>query len=273
MHGWLEVHESTEQTIRRVLESLLSGGIVDGLLVPLRTLDGRNVVPVLIRDPALLVRAAPLAPVMPVNAGTVLGHITATGAPGRVGAVLRNCELRTAIELSKVQQVPLDQVLFIGIDCLGTYRVQDYARTVEEGLEATDPALAVARQGRVEPLDGYAFRPACSMCERPIPGVEDSYAPHIALGSLGVPNDRRLWAAVRDEQLAEVIGLVPAKEPAARVKAVADLIATRAAERDRRFAAFRGQTGHARDPLSLLSEFATCIGCKNCMVTCPICYC
>jgi formate dehydrogenase subunit beta len=48
------------------------------------------------------------------------------------------------------------------------------------------------------------------------------------------------------------------------------LVANRTAERDRRFAEFGERVC---DPRSLLSEFATCIRCQNCMVTCPICYC
>lgn len=270
MDGWLEVHDSTEQTINRLLETLLTSGVVDGLLVPLRTPDGRNAVPTLVRDPALLERAAPLAPVLPVNGATVLGRITATGAPGRVGAVLRNCELRTAVELSKVQQVLLDDVLLIGVDCLGAYGVEDYARLVEEGLDAVTPALMAAREGGVEPLPGYAFRPACTMCERPIPGVGESYAPHIAIGLLGVPNDERLWVSLRDEELGEALGLEPAEEPAGRTEAVQALVAARTAERDRRFAAFHERV---HDASSLLAEFATCILCQNCMRVCPICYC
>jgi formate dehydrogenase subunit beta len=270
MHGWLEVHRSAAETIRHLLERLLRDGVVDGLLVPLRTLDDRNAVPTLVHDPALLARAAPLAPVIPINAGTMLGRITATGAPGRVGAVLRNCELRTAVELSKVQQVRLDDVVLIGVDCLGAYRVEDYARMVEGGLETTAPALAAARTGQVEPLDGQSFRPACGMCERPIPGAEGSYAPHVALGLLGVPNDRRLWVSVRDERLAEHLDLEAAEEPEGRVEAVKALVTARTAERERRIAEF-GERAH--DPHGLLAEFATCIGCQNCMVTCPICYC
>jgi formate dehydrogenase subunit beta len=175
---------------------------------------------------------------------------------------MRNCELRTAIELSKVKQVVLDDVLFIGVDCLGTYRVEDYARMVEEGV--TPETLSL------EPIEGYVFRPACTMCEHPIPGVGDSFAPHIALGLLGIENDKRLWVSVQDDQLAEVLGLEPAEEPEARTEAVQALVAARTAERDRRFAEF-GERVH--DPLSLLAEFATCIRCQNCMVTCPICYC
>ncbi len=270
MKGWLKVQDGPAQTINRLLETLLTSGVVDGLLVPLRTPDGRNVVPALVRDPALLEWAAPLAPVLPVNGGTVLGRITATGALGRVGAVLRNCELRTAVELSKVQQVLLDDVMLIGVDCLGTYGVDDHARMVEDGLDPVAPALAAACEGRVEPLTGYTFRSACTMCERPVPGTGQSYAPGITIGLLGVPNGERLWVSMRDEELGSAMGLEPAEEPAARVEAVQVLVAARTAERDRRFAAFR-ERAHA--PASLLTEFATCIRCQNCMRVCPICYC
>jgi formate dehydrogenase subunit beta len=273
MLGWLEVHGSAEETIRHLLQRMLSGGIVDGLLVPLQTLDGRNAVPTLVRDPDLLERALPLAPVLPVNAATALGRITATGHPGCVGAVLHNCELRTAVELSKVLQVRLDNVLFVVVDCLGTYRIEDYARIVQAGADPTASALAAAREGRIEPLEGCAFRPACSMCERPIPGVGESYAPHIAIGLLGVPNDKRLWVSARDETasaLVEILELETAVEPPARLEAVEALAAARTVERNRRFVEF-GERVH--DPLSLLGEFATCIRCQNCMVTCPICYC
>jgi formate dehydrogenase subunit beta len=280
---------SADETIRRLLENLLIQDVVDGLLVPLQTPDSRNAVPALIHDPALLARAVPLAPVMPVNAGTVLGRITARRSAmpegsSRVGAVLRNCELRTVVELSKVQQVQLDDVLIIGMDCLGTYRVEDYAQMIEQGLDPTAAARTAARQGRVEPVDGYAFRPACSMCERPIPGVGDSYVPHLTLGLLGTSPDAQdsqpIWISVQEglgpadrwsgESLVEVLELEPAEEPPGRNAAVETLVAARAAERDRRFAAFNQRVG---DPFSLLAEFATCIRCQNCMVTCPICYC
>jgi formate dehydrogenase subunit beta len=128
-------------------------------------------------------------------------------------------------------------------------------------------------------MDGYAFRPACGMCERPIPGVGDSHVPHITLGLLGASPDagvdQRLWVSMREglgsvEHMVEVLDLEPAAEPSGRAAAVKALVAARTAERDRRFATF-GQRVH--NPLSLLAEFATCIRCQNCMVTCPICYC
>ena len=274
MEGWVNVESGAEETIQRFLQALLVSNFVDGVLVPLHPANGRNAVPTLVRDPALLERAAPLAPVLPVNGGTVLGQVTATGALGRVGAVVRNCELRTAVELSKLNQAALDDVVWVGIDCLGTYRVDDYARLIEEGLDPVASALSAGREGRVEPVTGHAFRPGCTMCERPIPGAGERYAPHVTVGLLGVPNDERLWVSVRDgplaEELRDLLDLEPAAEPLARAEAVQALIGSRAAERDRRFGAFHKRV---HDPPSLLAEFATCIHCQNCMRVCPICYC
>ena len=319
MQGWVRVEGGVEQTIQRLLGALLAQGVVDGLLVPLRTPDGRNAVPTLVRDPALLERAAPLAPVLPVNGATVLGQVTsqhrlfqagaATGALGRVGAVLRNCELRAAVELSKVRQVVLDDVILIGIDCLGTYPVQDYARLVEQGLDPIAPLLAAASTllsfpslSSLPSLPSLpsSLRPACTMCERPIPGAGESYPPHVTIGLLGVPNAERLWVTVRDDPLgasiASVLGLEPTPvipsaaqpvipsvaqpvipsvarnlaEPATRVEAIRELVAARAAERDRRLATFRERL---HEPQALLAQFATCIHCQNCMRACPICYC
>jgi formate dehydrogenase subunit beta len=276
MRGWYipprTVQGDAELALCCLLERLLTESIVDALLVSLRTPDGRGAVPALVRDPALMERAAPLAPVMPVNAGRVLGQITATGSPGRVGAVLHNCELRTAVELSKVQQVQLDSVLLVGVDCLGTYRVEDYQRSGQE-RDLVRQAVAAAREGRIEPAGDRAFRPACTMCEHPIPCRGESFAPHIAVGLLGCPDalgDGRLWVEVREGRLADALGLKPGQEPEPRGRAVEALVAARSAERDRRMAAVDARV---QGPTTLLSEFSTCIRCQNCMVACPICYC
>ena len=283
MQGWLKIERNVRETINGLLGRLLADGLVDGLLVPLRTPDGRNVVPTLIRDPALLEHADPLAPVMPRNAATVLGRVTATGDMGHLGAVLKPCELRTAVELAKVRQTVLEDVLLISIDCLGTYNVEANTEMVEQGQEPAAVALENAREGQVEPMAGYAFRSACTMCERPIPSVGEgeeggwrddeeagAWRADVAIGLLGVADEDALWLSVRDDDLAASLGLEAAKEPAERSEAVSSLIDARTAERDRRFAELRERV---HSPETVLGEFATCIGCQNCMTVCPICYC
>jgi formate dehydrogenase subunit beta len=112
------------------------------------------------------------------------------------------------------------------------------------------------------------------MCEHPIPGSGDSYPPQIAVGLLGTspgaPDEGRLWLSVREEELAKALSVEPAEEPESRVRAVGSLVASRTADRERRFALLAERV---RDPRAFASEFSTCIRCQNCMVACPICYC
>jgi len=264
-HYRLEVKESILETMVGFLRGLLEKGIVDALLVPQHTPAGDNVVQTLITDPARLEKVDPVAPVLPVNSAKLVADLTATGATGRLGAVLRSCEVRALIELVKLQQASLDDVILIGVDCLGTYEMNDYATLAasSNGHLSAD-LLAQAKEGRFVPHEGHQFRVACQMCEHPVPQGVD-----LALGLIGVDTAREILIAASDE-LAERLELSPAEVPAARQEAVDRLVAERTAERDRRFAEFRQRVV---DMPSLLAEFSRCIRCHNCMVACPICYC
>ena len=55
--------------------------------------------------------------------------------PAPIAVVLRACEIRALVELVKLQQASMDSFLVIGIDCWGTYSVQDYAEKVSQGAQ------------------------------------------------------------------------------------------------------------------------------------------
>jgi formate dehydrogenase subunit beta len=263
----LEIQGSATETVAELLRKLMEKDVVDALLAPQRLPTGNNVVQSLVRDPARLSGIDPFAPVMPVTASKLAGNVTKLGAAGRVGLVMRACELRGFVELVKLQQASAENVITIGVDCLGTYEVSDYARLITEGVDPTAEALAAAAEGRVTPHEGYQFRAVCQMCEYPTPGFEGGYQPDVAIGLIGGGGE--LLVQARDD-LAETLGLTPADAPAGRAAALKNLAAGRIAERDRRFAEFRAQV----DGLDgLLSYFSTCIRCHNCMIACPICYC
>ncbi len=261
----LEVKDGVLETMAAFLRRLLEGGMVDALLVPVRTPTGDNVVQTLITDPTMLGNVDPVAPVLPVNSARLVSDLTATGAVGRLGAVLRSCEVRALIELVKLKQASLDNVVLIGVDCLGTYEMNDYAELTagSNGNLSTD-LLAQAKEGHIAPHEGHQFRVACQMCEQPVPQGVD-----LALGLIGLDTAREILITASDE-LAEKLDLSPAEVPAARQEAVDALVAERTAERDRRFAEIRQRVV---DMPSLLAEFSRCIRCHNCMVACPVCYC
>jgi len=168
---------SVPETVADLLRRLMEQDVVDALLVPQRLSTGNNVVQTLVRDPDRLERIDPFAPVMPVMSAKLAGNVTKLGAAGRVGLVMRSCELRGFIELVKLQQASMEEVITIGVDCLGTYEMTDYARLIAEGVDPTAEALAAAAEGRVAPRKGYQFRTACQMCEYPTPRFEDGYRP------------------------------------------------------------------------------------------------
>jgi len=276
--AYLEVAEGdTLGALQSFLGQLLTEDIVDALLVPQQLPTGDNVVPTLIRDPAKLAGVDPIAPVMPVIAAKAVSNVTATEHGERLAAVLRSCELRAVIELVKLQQASLDNVTLIGVDCLGTYEVKDYASLIEAGVDPTAEVLAGAAEGQLgksqipnpKSQEGYQFRAACRMCEKPVPGGPDVYCPDIIIGFLGVDPSKQILIEASDD-LAEKLGLEAAEAPAERSKIIERLIAERTAERNKMFAAFRERVTGV---VGLLAEFSTCIRCYNCMGACPICYC
>lgn len=256
--------------LREFLSQLLKNKVVDALLVPLELPSGDAVVQTLIKDPQKLATANPLAPVMMVNSATLISNLTRRGNREKVGVVLRSCELRALVELVKLQQVNTDNLLTLGIDCLGTYEVTEYARLSSEAENGRGPTAAqwqAAKEGEVLPLGGYQFRAACQICEYPVPSGVD-----INIGVLGVDTGSMILLEMEPAIGAEVLEKLSLKEgeAPARAEAVAGLVAAREKARDEAFARFRETVN---DPAGLVAQFSTCVACHNCTRACPICYC
>lgn len=251
--------------VRGFLRKILESDIVDLLLVPMETPHG-TVTPALVADPELLEKANPLAPVMGVNAAPLAGRVSVREPRQRVAVVLRPCELRALVELVKLQQASLDDLVTIGIDCLGTYDVPVYDAMTGDGSggDLDMPAyLATARSGDLVPQQGYAFRDACQMCEKPHVHEAD-----IALQLFGADLNEGIPVSVPDE-MADALELSPAEIGGQRAEVVDTVVAARTKVRDERFQEIRGRL----DDEGLEGVFASCIRCHNCMTVCPICYC
>jgi formate dehydrogenase subunit beta len=260
--------------LRGLLGALLENQIVDALLVPLEIGQGRSLAQTLVQDPAYLSEANPFSPVMPVSSATLVSHLTGDNPSQKVGVVLRPCEIRALIELVKLQQANLDNLTIIGVDCLGTYEVDDYARLVDEmeGPAEEKGAQVVAemckRIERIERIkEGSAessaapLRTACQICEFPTPVGAD-----ITLGLIGMEDG---ILVTLDSELASRLSLAEGEAPH-REEAVAKLVEARTAAWDQAFAEFREATENIAD---FADQFATCIRCYTCSVTCPICFC
>jgi formate dehydrogenase subunit beta len=256
--------------LREFLRGLLEKQVVDALLVPLELPSGDAVAQTLVKDPERLATANPLAPVMAVNAANLVSRLTRRGNREKVGVVLRSCEMRALVELVKLQQASLDNLVTLGIDCLGTYEVTQYAQLRTERDDGAGPSteqLSAASQGEVSPLEGYEFRAACQICEYPVSTNVD-----INIGLIGVDTGTMILLGMEPEigkEVLEKLGLQEGEAPG-REEAVATLVAAREQARDEAFGNFRERVN---DVPSLIAQFSTCIGCHNCSQACPICYC
>ena len=257
-------------TINGLLASLLETGTVDALLVPMEVPSGRNVTQALVREGARVDAAVPVSPVMPVNSATIVSNLTTDEGAGRLGVVMRSCEIRALVELVKLKQASLDRLVIIGVDCAGSYAVVDYSEAVAglegDGLRShrfVDRALA----GDVFQWDGLALRAACRICERPAPEFGD-----LLIHFFGLSSANGL-AVELSERVADVgldrLGLVEGKVDGWK-SALQRLVDSRTEARDATFAEVRAATS---SPGGLLDYFAACLTCHNCSVTCPICYC
>ncbi len=162
----LEVKEDDlTRTLRAFFTKLLKRGNLDALLVPLELPNKVNVVPTLVADIGKLEFLQVLAPVMPVSAARIVSEMTkVTPSNKKVGVVLRNCETRALLELIKLRQASLENIVIFGVDCLGTYSVNDYSGKVGKGELPTETILDRFKKGEEDP----DLRQSCKICAYPL---------------------------------------------------------------------------------------------------------
>ena len=256
-------------TLQEFFRSILRLEDVSAILVPQHLPTQNVVMPTLVTDPEQLNGTDPLAPVFPINAAKIVSRLTRKPVGGKIAAILRPCEIRAFIELVKLKQGLNEEVVLVGIDCLGAFKNSDYIQIVEEKeSEFTAGFYKDVLSGKEVAAKGFGLAPACKACENPVASGAD-----ILIGLLGVDTNQDLLVQARTpkgEELYKNLNLSEAEEPPERPAAVESLIAERTAYRDKMFA----ETAEATNSLEKLSSYlANCVNCYNCRVACPVCYC
>ncbi len=259
-------NNDTLGAVRDFLASLLKEGIVDYLLVPEAMASGQTQAPSLIKDPAFLAKANPFSPVMPTNTASVVSQLTNDNPGKKLGVVLRPCEIRALIELVKLNQANLNNVTLIGIDCLGTVEVEDYAKFIKEGTGSPEEKEAKLLSELKENISkdtklSVSLRPACKMCVYFTPTMAD-----ITLSLYGIEDN---ISVMIEDTLAKQLKL-EVKENPARTEAAKQLLEKRSAVREKTLQAYREKT---KTVVDFADELSTCIRCYACSSACPVCYC
>jgi formate dehydrogenase (coenzyme F420) beta subunit len=262
---------NTTQALQGFLKLLLESGKVEALMVPMRTPSG-TITPALVTSPDLLSMAEPLAPVLPVNGATLAGKLSIRDPRAKIGLVLRSCELRALVELTKMKQASLENLVLISIDCAGTFSVPEYQRqslAQDTGNELWQELYRAAVDDPGAPV--AELRLACQICEHP---VCDS--PDITIELLGVDYQNQVSLDLSEEWLASLGSAVESQAgiDGKRAEVVQRLVDARIRQRDAAFNDIRQRLGDGSvSGETIAGVFAACIRCHNCMNVCPICYC
>ena len=254
------------EPLAALFKSMLEKNVVDAVLAPSRQRP-KGVMQTLITDPEMLAHIDPFAPVVTVNSANLVSKLTNVPSGRPVAVVMRSCEIRALLELVKLKQATLDDLVLIGIDCLGRYENADYLKLGQNG-STTAAFLEAACGGKgTENAEGVDIPTACKICEHPVAENADIRLCIIGSG----PNDVYIeWATEKGQNVRKQIEMETGAEPPARKEAIEQLTQQRIAERDKVF----GEMYEQVNSLEKLRDYlAGCINCYNCRVACPVCYC
>jgi formate dehydrogenase subunit beta len=243
---------------RELLARGMEAGLWDAALVPACVPAGDSYAWLLLRDAAALERATPLPPVISVSGARALFKLARHGTARRVAAVLRPCEVRAAVELYKREQLPLDNIFLISMDCPGAVPLKDYVEAPDAGEELFGKMLA----GKEEPA-----REICRSCDHFSHAAADLH-----LGTLAVPEGNVVVvpASAAGEAAAEKLALGDA---GAVDEWEAEVQKRAASRRQAKEEAHRALREKAAGPERLAATLSRCIGCHACRSVCPICFC
>jgi formate dehydrogenase subunit beta len=267
----LQTHGDPLGTLRKFAQEVWSAAGLNGMLVPIESAPEGSLKPHLLEDPAQLTQVNPFRPLMTLNAARLIPEILRAHPGERLAAMLRPCEMRALIEMQKHQPFPVENLLTISVDCLGTFPADEFQwrserKGSQEGL--TSEALQFARQGGIVP---YRYRPACQLCTGP-----DAQNADLNIGVLGLPVRQAILVSARDSTVAERLGMQSICD------GPADDVLVR--QRERLLAKMVERSQHTRQritsslagilPLNLdalVDQFNDCGSCQECMENCPIC--
>lgn len=246
--------------ILNLLGDALDKGFFDALLLPMRVPAGDSFVYVLMKESSLLNDASPLSPVMPIQGAKALSSLTRYGkSTKRIAALLRPCEIRAAVELHKLDQIDLESVFLMSMDCPGVLSLGDYLKDPQKGDSIYEKAL---KEWRID-----SPRWVCQVCDKFSMPYSD-----VHIGILGAPESSLFLipGTMKGRKLLENLGLKYDTSVKSWQTRTQELTEQRRKKRDQMLQALNGDI---RGPDGLLNIFSNCINCHNCMSVCPICYC
>jgi formate dehydrogenase subunit beta len=283
--------------VTSLLKFALEGKRVDAVLA-IRARNGNRYdgIPVLITDPQEVIGTAGALHCASPNIARFVKEYLGGASDLKVAVACRPCDAKAIIELAKREQINLDNLLLVGLNCTGTLPPAAAQKMFDEefgvnpadvvGEDIEDGKLTIRlKDGTEKERDlaeleakGYGRRENCQRCETSIPTMAD-----VACGKWGVVDRKATFVEVCSEKGSDLVD--GAIEAGCILVEQADDEAVEIRERKREAAAGLAREWQERSyaPFKAMSlaerfdywfgQFSQCVKCFGCRDACPICYC
>ncbi len=273
MNNWLMIKTQGDPlgTLRGLVKHIWENGKLDGMLVPIDSQLVSGVKPQIIHDPTRIDEINPFKPLMPSNAAKYIPALINKEPDLQLGALLRPCEMRALVEMSKRKTFSSEKLVTISVDCLGTFPADEFTwRASRKGSsqELTKEQLQFARQGGIM---AYRYRSACQLCVSP-----NAHGADLNIGIMGLPVRQTILlsaknSTIQEKYQLEIISDGPADPSLVRQRE--KLLARLEARRNRTHERVtQGITDIIPDTIEdLIAHLVECGECQACLEICPIC--
>ena len=294
-----EILEKAEYggAVTSLLKFALEGKRVDAVLA-IRARNGNRYdgIPVLITDPQEVIGTAGALHCASPNIARFVKEYLDGASDLRIAVTCRPCDAKAIIELAKREQVNLENLLLVGLNCTGTLPPVAAQKMFHEefgvnpadvvGEDIEDGKLTIRlKDGAEKERDlaeleakGYGRRENCRRCETSIPTMAE-----VACGKWGVVDRKATFVEVCSEKGSDLVDgaieagcilVEQADDEAVKIRERKQEAATGLARKwqERDFAPFKAMSLDERFDY-WFGQFSQCIKCFGCRDACPICYC
>ncbi|MEA1968087.1 MAG: Coenzyme F420 hydrogenase/dehydrogenase, beta subunit C-terminal domain [Thermodesulfobacteriota bacterium] len=259
-------------SVRKLLKTLLETEVVSTILVPVRSEKNRSVMPALISDPEEIDNADPLSPCFQLNGAKLVSKLTKKASDERIAVFLRPCETRALIELVKIKQAKIDNLLIISSDCPGAFSNRDFNESAKEkGEEFTDEFLLSRIASSFLDDMGGKISTSCRICDNPFPDNAD-----ISINLLNSKDGNITIVANSEKGIQVLSGMdfnskddnsAESEERNNQTKKILDAL------QQNKKIVFEDLYQQTSTISGLSNYLSLCINCYNCRVACPVCFC
>jgi len=282
--------------VTQLLKFALEKKIVDGVFAVQRGQDIYDAVPTVITDPKDLDRTAGSLHCGTLLMSKLVKKYLDGASTAKIAMTVKGCDMMGLYELAKRQQVNLDNIIMIGVNCGGTVSPVTARKMIADKF-GVDPDTVIKEEidkGQfiieyegghkgisIDELEeqGYGRRSNCRRCKLKVPRQAD-----LACGNWGVIGEKAgkaTFVEVCSQKGADLLdqavkaGVLKTEAPNPKGLEIRGKVENAMYKlSDKWRAKDFGNLGEGRERLTkIVKETSRCIKCYACIENCPICYC